>query len=122
VSNVDLASTFTSYAGTVPDIPQDGRSLVPLLTGSAPPSWRQAILMHWQGERGAGSEAAPFWAIRTLDHLYVELIETGEKELYDLTGVIGAGDPYELDNRAGQAAYARVQAQLAARLAALKSS
>jgi hypothetical protein len=36
--------------------------------------------------------------------------------------VIGAVDPYELDNRAGQAAYARVQAQLAARLAALKSS
>jgi N-acetylglucosamine-6-sulfatase len=122
VSNVDLASTFTSYAGTIPDIPQDGRSLVPLLTGPAPSSWRKAVLMHWQDEGGAGPDPAPFWAIRTLDFLYVELIETGEKELYDLTGVIGAADPYELDNRAGQAAYARVQAQLAARLAALKSS
>jgi arylsulfatase A-like enzyme len=122
VSNVDLAPTFTDLAGTTPDISQDGMSLMPLLAGPDPATWRDAVLMYWKGERGAGSQAEPFWAIRTQDFLYAELIQTGEKELYDITGVYGPADPYELENRAGQPAYAAVQAQLAARLAELKST
>ena len=42
--------------------------------------------------------------------------QNGEKELYDL-----ASDPNELTNVAGQATYATRQAQLAARLAQLKT-
>lgn len=47
------------------------------------------------------------------DLTYVEY-ETGERELYD-----NPADPWQLDNRAGSAAYAAEQARLAARVAEL---
>ena len=37
VLNIDLASTIAQLAGTRPGLPQDGRSLVPLLRGRSPP-------------------------------------------------------------------------------------
>jgi hypothetical protein len=43
-------------------------------------------------------------------YTYVEY-ETGERELYDLTA-----DPWQLDNRAGDAAFATIEAELARRL------
>jgi arylsulfatase A-like enzyme len=115
VSNVDLASTFTDIAGVNPSIPQDGRSLVPLLNGSAT-EWRNGALIEWLGETAVGKEslAPPFWGIRTRTYKYVEL-NTGEKELYDLVL-----DPYELQNVAGDPAYSQVQADLAAELKTLK--
>ena len=115
VSNVDLASTLTELAGVTPTIPQDGRSLVPLLNGSAS-GWRYGVLLEWFGETAASkaSLAPPYWGVRTRTHKYVEL-STGEKELYHL-----AVDPYELQNVAGDPAYAQIQADLAAELAILK--
>lgn len=38
VSNLDLAPTIADAAAVTPDLPQDGRSLVPLLSGTAT-SW-----------------------------------------------------------------------------------
>ena len=37
VLNIDFASTIAELAGVKPGLPQDGRSLVPLLRGKAPP-------------------------------------------------------------------------------------
>ena len=115
VSNVDLATTFTELAGVNPTITQDGRSLIPLLNGSAT-GWRNGVLLEWLGETAVGksSLAPPYWGIRTKAYKYVEL-NTGEKELYHL-----AVDPYELQNVAGDPAYAQIQADLAAELAILK--
>ncbi len=43
VLNNDLASTISELAGVTPGLPQEGRSLVPLLRGATPvPAWRQA--------------------------------------------------------------------------------
>ncbi|MFN2489945.1 MAG: sulfatase [Actinomycetota bacterium] len=115
VSNVDIASTLTDLAGTSPTIAQDGSSLLPLLRGTAT-SWRTGVLLEWLGETVEGKESAapPYWGIRTSRYKYVEL-DTGEKELYDLSV-----DPYELQNVAGDASYAAVQDDLAARLENLK--
>lgn len=115
VSNVDLASTFTELAGVTPTIPQDGRSLVPLLDGSAA-GWRHGVLLEWLGETAVGksSLAPPYYGVRTRAYKYVEL-STAEKELYDLSV-----DPYEVHNVAGDPAYAQIQADLAAELASLK--
>jgi N-acetylglucosamine-6-sulfatase len=113
VSNVDLASTFCALAGCTPGLSQDGRSLVPVLENTAT-SWRDGILQHWPGGTAAGVNIPGFYAIRTQQWRYVELA-TGERELYDLQA-----DPYELQNRHGQSAYAQVEADLAAKLAALK--
>jgi len=111
--NIDLAPTFAEIAGAAPTVPQDGRSLLPLLTGTAP-AWR----LSFQAERGAQDlawissrpgelhpqlevgdvSAAGFpglgWnAIRTSRWKYVEWAN-GDRELYDLMV-----DPYELTNR-----------------------
>ncbi len=117
VSNVDLAPTFADLAGVAPENRVDGRSLVPLLEGRSPPSWRTGVLLEYVGDR----HIPAWWAIRTANFLYVEYA-TGERELYDLTGRLGPADPYELDNRADDPAYAPVLARLAARLAALRGA
>lgn len=109
VSNVDVASTFADLADATPTRPQDGASLVPLLDGQQP-AWRTGLLLQWAG----GGNVPAYNAIREAAWKYVELA-TGERELYDLQA-----DPYELQNRHGQSAYAQVEADLAAKLAALK--
>jgi len=110
--NIDLASTLAEIAQVTPTVAQDGRSLVPLLTGTGPPAWRQSF----QAEKGSEDTTTIFmatdathpqlelgdavtsfaglgWnAIRSARWKYVEW-GTGERELYDLTG-----DPYEMRN------------------------
>jgi arylsulfatase A-like enzyme len=116
VSNVDLAPTLAELAGIEPPSPVDGMSLVPLLQGRPSASWRTALLTEYVGD-----EKVPlWWAVRTEDLAYVELA-TGETELYDLAGVIGSADPFELENRSDDPAYAAVRARLSARLAALRA-
>jgi N-acetylglucosamine-6-sulfatase len=61
-----------------------------------------------------GSMIPEFYSVRTTQWKYTEY-STGEVELYDLVS-----DPYELQNIAGQKAYASVQSDLAARLQTLK--
>jgi N-acetylglucosamine-6-sulfatase len=119
--NVDIAATLVDLAGTTATIPMDGRSLVPALEG-APTSWREGILLHDEADRcAAGSDCLPaYWGIRTQDYTYVEY-QTGERELYDLTGRVGRADPYQLTNRAADPAYADVRANLADLLRRLRS-
>ncbi|MFL5800090.1 MAG: sulfatase [Actinomycetota bacterium] len=89
--NIDLAPTFAAVAG-VPTPHVDGRSLVPLLRGTATP-WRHDFLI--EHERVAQSFPVPsYCAVRTAHQLFVEYA-TGESEYYDLRT-----DPYELRNRA----------------------
>jgi arylsulfatase A-like enzyme len=120
VSNVDLASTISDIAGATPTIAQDGRSLVPLITGQAVSGWRTGLLEHWPGGDDVGqwpvNDSVPaYFGIRTSRYHYVELA-TGEKELYDLRT-----DPYELTNVANSPAYATVTSDLQRRLQALKA-
>lgn len=116
VSSVDIAPTLAALGGIAPVSCVDGRSLVPLVLRK-PVSWRGGVLLH------TIEDAYPmpgYWGIHTKNYLYVELT-TGEKELYDLTGASGPADPYELINRAGDPAYAALQANLSSRLLDLRS-
>lgn len=124
-SNVDVASTVAAMAGATPGIPQDGRSLLPLVLGRAVSGWPTAVLQHWPGgdstgAAGHGPAVPAYWAVRAqlggTSYAYVEL-GTGERELYDL-----AVDPHELRNVAGRPAYTSVQARLAEKLATMRSS
>lgn len=110
--NVDLASTIAELAGATPTLPQDGRSLVPLLEGGSPP-WREEVLLRWARTSTA---VTPYWGIRTARYTYVEY-ESGEKELYDLDPAV---DPYQMTNQADQPLFSVVQADLARRLEAIK--
>lgn len=124
--NTDLAPTFADLAGI--DFEADGRSLAPLLRGEDPP-WRSAVLLEGfakEKKDGAskseakgkgtrfGPSFAPYTAIRTETHKYVEY-ENGETELYDLTT-----DPYELES-AHESADPSLVEDLQTRLDALRS-
>lgn len=114
--NIDLASTIAELAGVRPRLPQDGRSLVPLLRGASP-AWRTDFLAEYLGAtQYEDGGPPPFRALRTTRWLYVEYLN-GWRELYDLRR-----DPYELRNAARSPAYAAVQARLARRLHVLGRS
>jgi arylsulfatase A-like enzyme len=114
VSNVDLAATFADLAGVTPTIRQNGESLVPLVERGQPLD-RPGVLLEWPGD----STVTGYWGLRTESFLYVEL-ETGERELYDLTGIKGDADQFQLHNVAGTKPYDGIQGELAASLAAMK--
>jgi N-acetylglucosamine-6-sulfatase len=110
VGNIDLASTIAELTGVAPGLPQDGRSIVPLLRGADPP-WRNGLVVEYLGGdllRQGGPP--PYRALRTRRYLYVAYLN-GWRELYDL-----ARDPWQLDNVAGAPAYAGVAEELAWRL------
>ena len=108
--NIDLASTFSQLAGVRPGLPQDGRSLVPLLHGRRVP-WRTAFTEEYlAGGLLRHGGPMPYEAIRTERYLYVEYLN-GWRELYDLHK-----DPYELDNLAGKPRAAALQVSLSKRL------
>jgi arylsulfatase A-like enzyme len=109
--SVDLAATFADLAGATLAVRPDGRSLMPLLTGSgpAPAGWRQAALIEQRpfpqkgpagleppdpgdGENLGTFPPVTFRGLRTKSGKYVEYA-TGEREYYDL-----AADPYEIHN------------------------
>jgi arylsulfatase A-like enzyme len=123
ISNVDMAATISAMAGATP-VRQDGLNFLPLILGQQVP-WRDDVLLHWPGGDMEGRSGQPdsmpqFWGVLAQTSgggfwKYIEL-DTGERELYDQNA-----DPDELDNRAGDPSVADVQAELAARLAALKA-
>lgn len=82
VLNIDLAPTLLELAQVpIPDS-VDGRSLVPFLRGTPPPSWRTDVLIENDGSV----------AIRTPEWLFGDL-STDEVELYDMRA-----DPYQLQS------------------------
>lgn len=120
ISNVDIAPTIAAIAGTVPTLSQDGASFLPLVLNESL-GWRDSLLLHWPGGDIQGNQGTPgvipqFWGVRTASWKYVEF-DTGERELYDM-----AADPYELTNRADDPGYAAAQADLKAKLDALKAA
>jgi arylsulfatase A-like enzyme len=108
VSNVDLAATIAEYAGIAPALPENGKSLIPVITNTAS-NWNEEILL----ER-IGTGPFAFYGIRVPGWKYIEYFK-GDVELYDLNA-----DPYELQNLANRPEYQSKQAELAHRLQLLK--
>jgi arylsulfatase A-like enzyme len=108
-NNVDIASTIGQLAGIVLPAPQDGRSLVPLLTG-APTAWRDAIHLEWFGDRTNTAIPPRYLGIRDGRYKLIHYAG-GPKELYDLKV-----DPHELVNLAGNPAYAQIEQRLRDRI------
>jgi N-acetylglucosamine-6-sulfatase len=116
VSGIDLMPTFLELAGA--PIPEyvDGRSLVPLFSGSELP-WRNSLLLEGYDDGFENKAYVPpdFKAIRTSDgRTYVEY-ETGERELYDLRT-----DPRQLRSLHDEPERAVEVSALSARLQVLK--
>ncbi|MFI0482377.1 sulfatase [Actinomadura sp. 9N215] len=144
VLNIDFAPTFLDLAGRPVPGDMDGRSLRPLLAGSAPPpkNWRTDLLVQYVGTPGlgiaqekssgpAGRRSADegfdlpsFLGVRTGRYLYVRWYAPDDRpheyELYDLKK-----DPYQLRNLLatadGRDRYARLVRKLDARLRILST-
>jgi N-acetylglucosamine-6-sulfatase len=86
--NLDIPATIAELAGVRPGLPQDGRSLVPVLKGDVD-RWRHAFVVEFLGY-APGIPA--YSGIRTERYLYVEYRDRS-RELYDLRA-----DPFELEN------------------------
>ncbi|MFC4062506.1 sulfatase [Planomonospora corallina] len=110
-STVDLAPTFAALAGARLPAFVEGRSLLPLLRGRTPLSWRRNVLVEFhRPTRPTGQVVIPaYTAMRTARHTFVRY-ETGEYQLYDLLA-----DPYQLRNlaaRVPKSVIARFERQL----------
>jgi arylsulfatase A-like enzyme len=115
VLNLDIAETFLDAAGV--SIPEEmqGVSMLPLMMGDKPDTWRDAIYYHYY-EYPAVHMVKRHYGIRTerykLIHFYYDV---DEWELYDLQQ-----DPDELNNLYGQEGYDQITANLKTKLEELR--
>lgn len=122
ISNVDIMPTILQMTGATTPLPQDGRSFLPLVTGSGSGTpWRDVVLSHWPGGSTVGQAGKPdsipqFWGARSLTEKYIEL-DTGEREFYDLVA-----DPAEMVNQAANPAFATRVSKMKVKLDGLKAA
>ena len=112
VANVDLAPTILDAANARAGRTLDGRSLLELVK-RAGTRWGRDILIE-VGPDPPG-QLQSYSAIRTPRYLYSEYAN-GDRELYDLER-----DPFELESRHTTSSYSTIQAELARRLAQLRT-
>ncbi len=116
VSNIDFAPTLVDAANAEAGRTMDGVSLLPTIRNPKRRPRRaieiEALAPLFDSPTiPVNGWDRPYTGVRTDRYTYVVWTETGEKELYDR-----AVDPYQLDNVAGDPAYAAVEADLAAKL------
>ncbi|MGH8900355.1 MAG: sulfatase family protein [Egibacteraceae bacterium] len=113
VANIDLAPTIAQIAEAEPERTMDGRSLLPVLHNAGNKAPRALLIENLSNSDP--KKNPKYTAIRTDRYLYAEYA-TGERELYDLVN-----DPYQLVSHHDDPAYAATRADLAARLATLRT-
>jgi arylsulfatase A-like enzyme len=120
VSNIDFAPTLVDLANARAGRTQDGLSLLPTIRDPRKRPDRvleiEALDPLFRQDVPVNAWDRPYKGVRTDRYTYVFYPEAGDKELYDRRK-----DPYQLENVAGDPAYAQIQARLAAKLEQLES-
>jgi arylsulfatase A-like enzyme len=114
VMNLDLAETFLDIAGSAKPASMQGESIVPLLRGSTPRNWRDAIYYQYFEYPGWHAVRRQY-GVRTQRYKLIHYYELGEWELFDLDR-----DPEELKSVYADKSYATVRRDLEGKLAALR--
>jgi arylsulfatase A-like enzyme len=96
VQNIDIAPTFLEVAGLGEVAEMHGRSLLGLMRGQTPQSWRDAIYYHYQeyNEGRISHRVAEHDGVRTDYDKLIRVYRHDAWEYYDLRS-----DPHELNNR-----------------------
>ncbi len=111
VQIADVAPTLLQIAGIPNTLPVDGSSLFDVFSNPMAPG-RDDVLLEMLDVSVPNETAV---GIRTAQWAYHEYAN-GDRALYDMVNA-----PPQATNRAGQTAYAAIQAQLASRLAVLRT-
>jgi N-acetylglucosamine-6-sulfatase len=118
VSNIDFAPTLVDAAKAKAGRLMDGVSLLPTIRNPRKRPNRlievEALAPLFEQAVPVNAWDRPYKGVRTDRYTYVVYKETGEQELYDRRK-----DPYQLNNVAGNPAYAQIEAKLARQLAKL---
>jgi len=100
VSTLDLAATFSAYAGLPKPEGMQGRSLRPLLEGKGDP--RDVAYSEWYVHPSRCGVPLQLRTVRTKTHKCTFELDSGAGKLYDLVN-----DPEETENRFDDPAYAK---------------
>ncbi len=107
VGLIDLPPTLCELAGASTE-GFDGRSLIPVMDGSVPSTWRKYLYVeHVPGDQ--------FRMLRSNQYVYVEYPETDERKLYDMIQ-----DPYQMESRHRDPDKRALVSEFSARLAQFK--
>ena len=112
--NIDFAPTFLEAAGLAAPGEMQGRSLVPVLRGTAPADWRTAMYYRYYHDPGDHNTRAHY-GVRTQTHKLIHYWKKDQWELFDLVN-----DPHELHNLYGEPGQSALTARLKAELVRLK--
>jgi N-acetylglucosamine-6-sulfatase len=115
--SIDIAPTLMEIAGAAIPASVQGRSLVPLLRGRAPPDWRESFLVEFHSHENPMPWTAnlDYRMVRMGDYKYIRWIhEPDAAELYDLSR-----DPLEERNLVARPEMAAVVAKARQELARL---
>jgi arylsulfatase A-like enzyme len=116
VLDTDLAPTFLDLAGVPVPPHMQGKSILPLAKAKDPAFRKEWYYEYYEWPND--EKVAPHRGIRTEQYKLIQyVLDPTEGELYDLKA-----DPGERNNLYGRAEHAALQAQLSARLEALRSS
>ena len=116
VSLIDLTPTLLDFAGVAPTgRAPDGISLKPYLTGTGSVPARSMLLESGPQQAPNGDTLPLFNGVRTAGWSWWRY-DDGSEEMYDLVN-----DPYQLQSRANDPAYANVRAALVAEWERLKA-
>lgn len=113
--NLDFAETFIDAAGLRAPAEMQGQSLMPVLTGRTPATWRTSMYYRYYHDPG-DHNTRRHYGVRTTTHKLIYFWQKDQWELFDLTN-----DPNELHNLYGQPGLGPLTAQLKAELMRLKA-
>jgi arylsulfatase A-like enzyme len=102
VMNIDLGETLLDAAGVKVPADMQGRSLMPLLEGHTPSTWRRYVYYHYY-ESGGEHNVAAHVGIRSDRYKLIYFYQNREWELYDMKK-----DSAELHNVYGDSSYLHI--------------
>jgi arylsulfatase A-like enzyme len=114
--NVDFAPTFLEAAGLPVPADMQGRSLLPVLRGRTPATWRSSMYYRYYHDPGDHNTRAHY-GVRTRTHKLIHYWKKDQWELFDLVN-----DPFELNNLYGQPGQDALTAAMKAELGKVRQA